>query len=107
MTTKRHLTTVTTTITTTVDDDGRLPHDPAHPTLDNAPRYPIAEPHVLKVRHDASDEWQNLTARAVFIDDCFTGPILELGPWSMSPLEARQLGDALRGLAAELDPRLA
>ncbi|NKZ73533.1 hypothetical protein GTA09_31295 [Rhodococcus hoagii] len=57
----------------------RPPHDPAHPTSTTRPAT-HRRTHTTKVRHDATDEWQNLTARAVFIDDCFTGPILELGP---------------------------
>ncbi|WP_182261754.1 hypothetical protein [Rhodococcus sp. UFZ-B548] len=89
------------------DDDGSLPDDPAHPTLDNAPRWLITDEVTALLRHDASDEFVNVRAAGVYTDDGITGATVELGPWSMSPLEARQLGDSLRNLAAAADPRLA
>ncbi|MDH6679246.1 hypothetical protein M2284_003462 [Rhodococcus sp. LBL1] len=109
MTTK-HLSIVTTETATDAGhgvDDGRLPDDPAHPTIDNAPRYLIDTQRTFQLHHDARDKFEDVSATAVYIDDGFNGPILELGPWSMTPRDARLLGDALRELAAALDPRLA
>ncbi|QIP41095.1 hypothetical protein G9444_3851 [Rhodococcus erythropolis] len=98
---KKHL-----TVVGTGPEDGSLPDDPAHPTFDNAPRWLMSEQATTVLHHDASDEFVNVIASAVYIDDGLTGALVELGPWSMSPLEARQLGDILRSLAAAADPRL-
>lgn len=80
-------------------DDGALPDDPDHPTFDDAPRYLLAAPHTADVRHDASDEFQTVTARAVFVADGLTGPVVELGPWSLEAADAHRLGAALCDLA--------
>ncbi len=95
------------TVVGTGPEDGSLPDDPAHPTMDNAPRWLIAEQTTYLLRHDASDEFVNVIASGVYVDDGLSGALVELGPWSMSPLEARQLGDTLRSLAGAADSRLA
>ncbi|WFR72934.1 hypothetical protein P9209_03420 [Prescottella defluvii] len=100
MTTKSHL----TIVTPTVDDDGRLPDDPAHPNFDNAPRYLIDKPRTHELHHDAHDEFEKVTATAVFVADGITGTVVELGPWSLSPSDARELGASLRELATALEP---
>lgn len=86
--------------------DGSLPDDPAHPPIDNAPRYPIGIQGTALLRHDATDEFVNVRVAGVFVADGLTGTVVELGPWSMSPLEAKQLGETLLDLAAATDPQL-
>ncbi|MGW6655662.1 hypothetical protein [Rhodococcus sp. NPDC055024] len=87
--------------------DGSLPDDPAHPSIDGAARYPVGVQGTCLLRHDATDEFVNVRVAGVYVDDGLTGTIVELGPWSMSPLEAKQLGETLRDLAAATDSRLA
>lgn len=100
MTTNSHL----TLVTPTADDDGRLPDDPAHPNFDNAPRYLIDTPRTHELYHDARDEFEKVTATAVFVADGITGTVVELGPWALSPSDARELGDSLHELADALEP---
>lgn len=101
------MTTPTPLVSISLHDDGSLPDDPAHPNIDNAARYPVGVQGTCLLRHDASDEFVNVRVGGVYVDDGITGTIVELGPWSMSPLEAKQLGETLRYLAAATDPRLA
>jgi hypothetical protein len=75
--------------------------DAEHPTDEwDGPRY-LMETHRITVRHDVSDEWFQLKISAVFIDSC--GPAVEIGPWSVSPDEARVLAASLTMLADHAD----
>lgn len=61
-----------------------------------------AERHVLEqhwhtLLTDETDDYLNLPVRAVLIDPA--GPAVEVGPWSVSPDEARLLAASLRILA--------
>lgn len=78
-----------------------LPPDPDHPTIEGMDRYLLAE-HEHDGRHDPTDEWISLTARAVLTE--FSGPSVELGPWSFAPDEARLLAASLAILADRCEP---
>lgn len=75
--------------------------DPDHPTIEGMARRLLAE-HSHDARHDATDEWVTLTTRAVLVE--FSGPGVELGPWSFSPDEARLLAASLTILADRCEP---
>ncbi|QBJ94980.1 hypothetical protein ERC79_02620 [Rhodococcus sp. ABRD24] len=111
MTTKRHLTTVTTTITTNHQAlDTRaasapwveLPDDAAHPTFDDAPRFLIGR-HTIQLHHDVHDEYEDVTVTATHVLNGLTGEQIELGPWSLTASDARELANSLHHLAATID----
>lgn len=83
-----------------------LPHsptgDPLHPTPTGIERYILVE-HEHDGRHDRTDEWCVVTARAVLVE--FFGPAVEVGPWSFAPDEARLLSASLAILADIADGR--
>jgi hypothetical protein len=65
-----------------------------------AGRYVLGR-HEVVVRHDESDEWRTLPLRAVHVDAA--GPAVEVGPYSISPREAREVAAMLRHLADVAD----
>lgn len=64
-------------------------------------RYEL-EQHLHVVREDRTDSWLTLPVRAVVVDG--VGPAVEIGPYSVSPHEARMLADGLLVLADLADP---
>lgn len=111
MTSNQYLTIVINTPTADVQPQQsaiwtELPDDPAHPTFDGAVRH-VTDGRRFQLHHDARGEFEDVTATAVYVADGLTGHVVELGPWSLSPQEANQLGSALSELAAALDSRFA
>ncbi|QCQ93035.1 hypothetical protein [Rhodococcus sp. SGAir0479] len=81
---------------------GELPDDPAHPTPGDVTRFLIAR-HTLDLHHDVDDKYERVTTAATYVNGL--GEQIELGPWSMTTREARQLAAALLDLAATVDAR--
>ncbi|WAL46796.1 hypothetical protein [Rhodococcus pyridinivorans] len=78
-----------------------LPHDPAHPTYENARRYFIARrDHDL--HHDRNEAYETVAVTATYVD--VLGEQIELGPWSLSTREARELARSLVELADTIEP---
>ncbi|NKS64416.1 hypothetical protein GS966_02525 [Rhodococcus hoagii] len=111
MTTKSHLTAVTTTITTNrqaIDTRAssapwlELHDDPAHPTFDDAPRF-LIDRHTIQLHHDVHDEYEDVTVTATHVLNGLTGEQIELGPWSLTASDARELANSLHHLAATID----
>ncbi len=79
--------------------------DPEHPSPDGCACVPrmVVERHIHQVRIDATDEWAYIPVTAVMwpgIDE-----VVELGPWSLSPEEARLLASSLLTLASLIDTK--
>jgi len=79
-------------------------YDPAHPYDEH--RHVLAEaslhPGDKVWRHDASDGWQDMPIRAVVIDTY--GPAVEVGPYSITPSQARRVAAFLNAAADVADP---
>lgn len=78
-----------------------LPDDPAHPTLDDAPRV-LIDCHTIQLHHDVRDEYEDVTVTATYVLDGLTGAQIELGPWSLTASDARELANSLNHLAATI-----
>ncbi|MCD7052928.1 hypothetical protein LRS58_19625 [Rhodococcus sp. BH2-1] len=91
------------TRTTPITPWTELPDDPVHPTFENATRYLIAQ-RAHQIHHDARDDYEDVPITATYIDGL--GDQVELGPWSLSRREARELADSLHALADALDAQL-
>jgi hypothetical protein len=55
-----------------------LPGDPAHPTLDDAPRV-LIDRHTIQLHHDVRDEYEDVTVTATYVLNGLTGEQIELG----------------------------
>jgi hypothetical protein len=74
--------------------------DPEHPAFEDNDRF-ILERHQHTVVHDRTEDYQAITAAAVWVD--VSGERLELGPWSLGRRDARILADSLTALCDVLD----
>ncbi|NTW41870.1 MAG: hypothetical protein HGA44_18645 [Cellulomonadaceae bacterium] len=79
--------------------------DPDHPSPDGQPDVPrmVLERHIHQMRVDATDEWAYVPVTAVFWPGI--GEVVELGPWSLSPEDARLLAASLTTLASLVDTK--
>lgn len=66
-------------------------------------RRTVLEEHHHQLQHHDSDRWIDVPARAVIVD--IAGPTVEVGPFDLSPDDARLLGESLRLLAELADLR--
>jgi len=63
----------------------------------------VVERHLHQMLHDASDGYDHVPVTAVYWPSI--GEYVELGPWSMSPSDARTLAASLVALANLVDTR--
>lgn len=68
----------------------------------NEPTRLVLEEHRHVVREDETDEWVIVPVRGCVVDS--HGPHIELGPFSLSPADARLLALSLTMLADMVDP---
>lgn len=76
-----------------------LPHDPDHPGTDGSRLH--VDRHWHTFTNDRSQEFETIRAAAVFEQG--PGVSIELGPWSMTPHDARVLAASLTVLADAAD----
>jgi hypothetical protein len=77
--------------------------DSAHPSPEGLTRF-ILERHYHLLQRDDTDEIGLVNVTAIY-RDCF-GPSIELGPFSMSPGDARALALSLSVLASVCDDEM-
>jgi hypothetical protein len=76
--------------------------DTEHPGMDGyAAARMVVERHIHLMRVDATDEWAYVPVTAVHWDGI--GQVVEIGPWSLNPADARLLARSLVILADLVD----
>lgn len=78
-----------------------LPDDTRYPATEGDVRYGI-ERHWHRFWNGAADEWQDVSATAVFVTN--SGETIEFGPWSLDSTQARILAHSLTALAEAAEP---
>jgi hypothetical protein len=76
--------------------------DTEHPGMDGyTDARMVVERHIHMMRVDATDEWAHVPVTAVYWPG--VDQVVELGPWSLSPADARLLAQSLVMLADLID----